>query len=311
MDPWWLVIALGVVVVALLVVLEVRRQRAKKVLAEREARHAREAEALRRGHDTAASEAAAEADRRVAVVERDRDTAVDQERTTREFFARGAKFEAVSRELLTGVCHELGLDAVLVTNLVFVPREAAPGRPFVAQVDHVLLLDDLALVVENKHWQGVVLDGIAPADVHPALGVLLGDAPAASFGLQLKRGSDDTVAVLSRSGGRSPATQVRTQARRVSQFVANAAPQRVWFDTCVLYSHPDALVHRRPVDKADSDVETHVAAGLDDLRQVVSTLRRQRRSSSTVPVQALAQVFAAQGAEIRGFGAHADLSTPV
>lgn len=311
MDPWWLVVALGVVVVALLVVLEVRRRKGRAALAEREARHARETEELRRRHEDSTSSAAAEADRRLALVERDRESALAQERTTREFFSRGAKYEAVSRELLTGVCHELGLDAVLVTNLVFVPREAAPGRPFVAQVDHVLLLDDLALVVENKYWSGVVLDGVAPADVHPALGVLLGPAPAASFGIQLKREADAVVQVLSKSGGSSPATQVRVQARRVSQFVAGSTPQRVWFDTCVLYSHPDALVHRRPVDTTEADVETHVAAGIDDLRTVVTTLRRQRRSSTTVPVRALAETFAAQGAELRGSGAYAELSTPV
>jgi len=311
-TPWIVVLALGLVVVALVVVIVVRQRTARAELAARTAQHEVDSRALRTEHESAAEDAAREATARLAAVEAERETARAQERAVRRFASRDIGWDLASRESILRVCRDLRVDGVLATNLMFFARDASSDRPFVTQLDHVLLLDDLALVIENKGWAGVVCDGVQPRDVHPVLAALYPREIAdSSFAVRFSTDDDGAPVIFGKVGSDSPSWQVRRQAGRLGALVQGTMPGRVWFDTCVFYSNPTAIVHRRALDVTDRGVRTRVVAGEAQLRDAIEATRRERRTGQTVPVRRLAETFAEHGAQLRGVGVHEDLSTPV
>ena len=310
-TPGIVALALGLVVVALTVVLVVRQRRARTELAARTAQHEADARAARAEHESAAERAAREATARVAAVEAEREAAREQERAVRRHASRDIGWDLASREAITRICRDLGADGVLATNVMFFARDSPSGRPFVTQLDHVLLLDDLALVVENKGWAGVVCDGVPPGDVHPVLAALYPtEITERSFAVCFGVDDDGRPRIFSKAGTASPASQVRSQAARLRTLVEDVTPRQDWFDTCVFYSNEAAVVHRRPIDVTERGARTHVVAGAAELRGAIDGMRRGRRTERSVPVRAVAGVLAAQGASLRGFGAHEDLTTP-
>ena len=310
-TPWIVALALGLVVVALVVVLVVRHRKARADLAARTAQHEADARALRAEHESAAERAAREATARLAAVEAEREAAREQERAVRRYASRDIGWDLASREAISQICRDLRVDGVLATNLMFFARDASSDQPFVTQLDHVLLLDDLAMVIENKGWAGVVCDGLQPRDVHPVLAALYpAEITDRTFAVRFGVDEDGRPEVFSKTGSASPASQVRGQAARLRTLVEHVTPRQDWFDTCVFYSNGSAVVHRRPVDVTERGARTHVVAGADELRATIEAVRRGRRTERSVPVRAIAGVLAENGASLRGFGAYEDLTTP-
>jgi len=306
----WALVALLVVAVAAIVVIVVvdrRRRRADAARAEAaEAAHRRELARVAGEHDegvTALEGTHAREREQLESRVRDADEAAEQ---TRAFLRTGMHWDEASQRVITEVCTELGLDGVLVTNVLFVPADATSRRQFVAQVDHVLLLSTGAVVIENKAWRGVVLDGVQPRDVHSSLGTLLGEKTLEPpFAVQVVAESDESIVVRTRQGSRSPSTQVRQQARRVSELVGAETLRTQWFDTCVFYSHPDAEVWAADTDTTPGGAATAVVAGRQQLRGFLEGVGQRPRTLAPPRLEELTALFASRGADVRRFGAMA------
>jgi hypothetical protein len=301
--PWAVAAVLLVVLIVLLVLLRRRARAAEEAAKTRETAHRDALWHAEREHDEVVRAADAAHEHELEEIEARRVDAEESARQSRELVAAGAKWEETSRQMLLDAVTELGLDGVLVTNVVFVPVDASRTRRFVAQVDHVLLLPTVALVVENKGWKGVVLDGVHPRDAGSSFAALFGDLTLEPpFAVQVKRDSLTSLELRTHDKTHAPRKQVRTQARRIAELVRTETHRKPWFDTAVLYSHPDADVHADPL--ADDDgASTVVIASQAQLRSHIEELVRRRRPGPDSPrIDELSALFAGLGADVRPFG---------
>jgi hypothetical protein len=269
-----------------------------------------ETERLRDEHERDLAERAAEHERSRVALERERERAEASAEASRAFIARGMRWEEASHREIAAACAANGLPGVLATNVVFYPAEAREGRRFVAQIDHVLLTAAAAVVIEAKRWQGVVFDNVAPGAVHPAFGALIDEgALEAPFAIQLRRSSAG-IDIRVETGAETPATQARRQARRLHALVNERTGREQWFDTCVYYSHPDAVVHARTVQSSDGGATTRMLAGSAELTAFVRSLaKRPRTALSAERIDELAAQLASLGACVERVGAPAPSRT--
>lgn len=234
---------------------------------------------------------------------------------TRDMLRRGMQWEEASQHIIADVCRELDLNGALVTNVVFVPVETTRERKFVAQIDHLLICQSGALIIESKNWKGLVFDGILPSGVHPSLTGLIHESGLdAPFAIQIKnetvvpKEGDTRVSwqVSSRAGFASPRKQVQLQGQRVHDLARQELGFAPWFNTCVFYSHPDATVHVRLPDA--STKRTSVVRNRAELREVVrSFVSRPPSELTPTRVEALVGMLGARGAHVEWFrrsGAH-------
>lgn len=299
----WALVAAALLAVAVLV----RSRRALAARAEEAAReataaHGRVVRALEEEHEARATALAdahardrAEADGRLA-------EAVSDAAEARRRFASTWRTEVVSHGMIVEACRAAGLGGVLATNVVLPGVDPHRGARFLVQVDHVLLTPTGALIIEGKHWRGLVLDGIRPGDVHPAVAAMLPDGDLqAPFAVQVVGdGTSTSLTVRTHRGGDSPVSQVRTQARRLAAHIAERGGPAPWFTTVVLYSHPDALVlgpeEQRP---GSSDIPTVVVAGPERLEALLAGVARGRTVKlSGERIERLVELLASDGAHI-------------
>lgn len=213
--------------------------------------------------------------------------------------------DQVSRQLLITACTDIGVDGVLATNVTFVPRDAPPDRPYVAQIDHVLLTDSFALIVENKYWRGLVFADRTPSSVHRALGLLLDESKIGkTFAIQMTSNTEGGIGLLVHSEFDSPRTQVRRQAARLKEFIQDAGGSAPWFHTCVLYSHPKVEVFADESSPAAGSPGTVVATGLEDLRAKITKMCGKPRAGAGSPLS-IAPMLEQLGADMYGLGDHA------
>jgi hypothetical protein len=292
-ETWipWAGMALLVVVV---IVMGVWR---KRDAARARAREAESGEANRRVLEQR------DTDHRTELERRDQDarnTAAELEQFKRAA-SRRIEWELVARGEIVSVCEELGIDGVVATNIVFVPFDSSPASPFVTQVDHVLLTERCAVVIETKNWRGVVFDEKPPSSVHAGFGALIPDEILpASFAVKLAPTLESgRVEVLSKIGKRAPRSQVRLHAKRLSRLMLASLGRSLWFDTMVYYSHPEVVLYA--AETGAGGVDTPAVAGRMQLRQALT--RFQRGTGRTgVPVDDVARILSEVGADVRGFG---------
>ncbi|OYD61360.1 nuclease-related domain-containing protein [Rhodococcus sp. OK302] len=212
--------------------------------------------------------------------------------------------ELTSRDRLLYVCNRIGLDAIVVTNLVFRPVEAQDTDPFHAQIDHLLITRTGMLIVESKYWKGVIFDGVDIRTHHSALASLLAteSIERVSTGKRAMRirSSDVDRTEMRVMLHPSPAEQVRRQAVRLSELLKSRQVQPPWISTCVFYSHTDAVVQH-----ARSNGATALVSDPAGLEQTVRALGK-RANGAVLDVDALARVLAPLGPDICGVGAHAE-----
>lgn len=251
--------------------------------------------------------------RSLATVEQTFSERLDQERRhaedaqalverMRAFTARALQWDTASRDLIVHVARETGVDGCLASNVLFVVRERS-GRPFVAQVDHVLLTSRTAAVVEGKFWTGAVFDGVRPSAVHPAFAALVDEGQLGEeFALQLKRG-DSQVSVMVKSGGDAPRAQARRQAARLSGMVEQRTGLTQWFEPYVLYAHPDVSLFAGGRAGAGTG-RTPVLQGAQGVRAL---LDRAVAAPEETPVDVvrIGDALAELGADVVGLGSHA------
>ncbi|MDD7944647.1 nuclease-related domain-containing protein [Microbacterium sp. NE2HP2] len=267
------------------------RAASEQHLAEVTASHAAAVNQLRNEHEAAVQ----------AVID-ERDRAVGESRRAREQMARVLGTDAVSKRLIAAACADVGLSGVLVTNVVFVPDDTR--NTFFAQIDHVLLTRQAAILIENKYWQGLIFDDVRPSSVIPAFRAMLDEEKLeAPFALQIRPISESAWEVLRHVGADSPAVQVRRQARRLAEHLRARWGEAPFFTTAVLYSHGDASVHAKPVSRSSSGVTTRVLSGSKGLVRMLAEVRQQPPTALTVAqLEQLRAYFESLGAHVERVG---------
>lgn len=313
--PWVVCAALVALVVVLGVVWRYRAKKAREALTTSGATHEAERAALIAAHEQDSSLLRIGHERDLAAEQEQRRVAEAAAQATREQLRKGMYWEEASQQVLAELCVELGVNGALVTNVVFVPVDTTRERKFVAQIDHLLLLESGALIVEAKNWRGLVFDGVTPSSVHPSFAGLLSETDLTPpFAIQI---SNDSVRpkegpvqlwwkVRVEAGYAAPATQARRQANRISEFTKQRLGFAPWFATCVFYSHPDATTHVAPQDRTANGSVTTIVGNRDNLRDVIRD-GAGRPSTALTPhqLEKLIGLFSTQGAHIDRFGTYA------
>lgn len=327
--PWLAVGILGVAVAGALLALWLHRRqsvRSLEALRIEHARHldehtaatARQAAQAQVEQDRRLSEQSAAAARRTALARaehaaqlasalEDRDAATAQAEQLRVHAARSLEWELTSRAMIAAVCQDLSLSGVLATNIVFVPTDSSGPSPFVAQIDHVLLTEHVAVVIEHKRWRGVVFDGVLPSSVHPAFAALLDEsALRSSFAVQIAPANESSLTLRTYTGAHAPTVQVRAQTKRLAQLLRSKDAAAPWFDTCVLYSHREAIVFAPPAVGSRARRDTAIAADREQLRRLLARLHAKAGAArDPSPVDAVVPALETLGADLLGLGDHA------
>ncbi|QHC70392.1 nuclease-related domain-containing protein [Rathayibacter sp. VKM Ac-2801] len=282
--PW--AVAAVLLLALLITVLTGRRLRsAARAAAEQAAdeaaeEHERSIAQRDRSHEEALGALTRTHDAELVVGRTELETAQEEAEQTRSALARTWRSEAVSHTLIREACASAGLSGLLATNVVFVPVEARTTRRFLAQIDHLLLTRHGALIIEAKYWQGVVFDGVRPGTVHPSYGVLVDeDALPEAFAVQIAPETASRWTVRTHTEQRVPALQVRIQAARLKEHLALQGLPTPWFETAVLYSHPDVRTYA-PGWQGTGPARTRIVTGAEELTDALAELAR--RPSTTI-----------------------------
>jgi hypothetical protein len=182
--------------------------------------------------------------------------------------AQGMRWELASRQALVRALEAAKLHAVVATNVVFGASDAQE-ETFCAQIDHLVITENVVIIVDSKNWQGVIFDGVRPSEHDPALGVLVNHAElGSSFSVQLAPAENGAqIRVRTYSDKASPTRQVRRQAMRFRDvLLATGTPATI--RTVVFYSHPDSMV----ISKVEPSLK--VPTVITDRRRLAQDLRK-------------------------------------
>jgi hypothetical protein len=315
--PWLVAGGLAVVVVVLVILLRRHQTSARAELDAAE--RARTAEVARLDAEHRDQAAQIEADRatQVAAAEARRRDAVSEAEQSRALLRKGMKWEEASEQAILRACRSAGVNGVLMTNVVFVPvgeTDQGSWRKFVAQADHVLVSDSgRGLVIESKHWGGIVFDGRRPSEVHPAFRNLVDESSLVPpFAVQVQsrkvlnheQEAENWWQVRVQAKGASPAQQVRVQARRLARFVdEQTGVSRTWFDTCVYYSAPSAAAFVEAEDRSGT-VTTSIVTNDHELQSALAAWAAKDSVPNRARADAVVRVLAGQGAHAITVGSY-------
>ncbi|PPH17316.1 hypothetical protein C5C90_09405 [Rathayibacter sp. AY1D4] len=273
--PWAVAAALLLALLITVVTGRRRRTAARAAAEEAAEEHQRTIAERDRSHEAALKALTRARDAERDLSRNELETAQEEVEQTRDALARTWSSEAVSHTLIREACASAGLSGVLATNVVFVPVDARTTRRFLAQIDHLLLTRHGALIIEAKYWQGVVFDGVRPGTVHPSYGVLLDeDALPEAFAVQIAPGTVSRWTVRTHVEQHVPARQVRIQAARLKEHLALNGLPTPWFETAVLYSHPDVRTYA-PGWQGTGAARTRIVTGVDELTDALADLARR------------------------------------
>jgi hypothetical protein len=224
-----------------------------------------------------------------------------------EMATKNVDWDLRSRALVLEACRNVGLHGVLATNVMFIPKSAPSASPFVLQIDHVLLTESFAMVIENKGWAGVVFDGVSPSSQHDALGALVNeDDLDGAYSVQIVRRKGNGLTVRTHTRGDSPRTQVRRHASQLFKRLEHPSTSVPWFRTCVLYSNSRLRLYAGPNPAASDDKETSVVSGLAQLQSVLSNADIfERRRTKRVPIKTVGEQLSYIAGDMCGFGKYA------
>ena len=274
--------------------LDAVREQARLEAARAANSHSRNLEDLTRTHRTAQAAVEAQLAEQRGRAEAYRDAAV-----------AAIGWDLASRDDILRACEHLGLTGVVASNILFLAPDHRRGESFACQVDHVVLTQRTAILIEHKRWRGVVLDGQLPSSVNPELAALIPDPAlgdeSPDFAIRARPREGAGVDVAVHAGTESPRHQARTQAARLADALRERGLTPPYLHTLVYYSNPHAIVHAAgPSERAG----TIAVAGRAALEDALSALGEERPRAGDPPML-LAPVFAEWGADLVGFGAEA------
>jgi hypothetical protein len=221
---------------------------------------------------------------------------------------RNVDWDLRSRALILKACENLELQGVLATNVMFVPDKNASESPFVVQIDHVLMTESFAMVIENKGWAGVVFDGIKPSSEHDAFGMLVNeDDLDGAYSVQIIQSNGTKLDVRTHVRSASPRSQVRRHSSQLKKHLEPSNPRIPWLRTCVLYSNSRLRLYAAPNPPASDDNETSVSSSLAQLQSLLSGVDKyERRRGRRVMVKALGEQLSHIAGDMCGFGRYAE-----
>ncbi|GAC81543.1 hypothetical protein GM1_037_00140 [Gordonia malaquae NBRC 108250] len=265
-----------------------------RILAASQADHTAEISALKIAHQNELSEAEVARD-----VIRHRADLLQEKQD--KLLAQGDRY---SRDRIVSVCRELDRSAMVFSGVMFRPADS----DVYAQIDHIVLVAGRIMIVENKYWDAVVLDGAAPRE--GALAHLLSEIEVSAVergdlalrvarrgaSIQLyahgsTRSSESTSnkkfsrVTVSDVKERTPTTQVKVQAARLRSLFEAHDIACGWIDACVYYSHPNSYSHLRAHDQAVA-----LVGSTSDLRGWLRA-SLSRRGSASVDMPAVAAIL--------------------
>lgn len=315
------------IVVVVLIWMLVRRKRAEEAReaarqAERDEERSAAARALaerEEAHTAAIGVISADGEQRVATATLATSSA-DERRAQaehaaaelRRHLADGVKWDRVSRDDIVRAFSPAtsggrAASGFVATNVVFCPVDEGVDTGFSAQLDHVVVSTDGILIVENKHWSGVVFNSIHPRTVHSALGSLFtlttgDDKPrdlAAPFTIHAtKPDLINAVTFTVHDGPQSPTRQVQRQALRLNAMLKKNTRVGNGVDTMVYFSHRGATVHSETKDE-----KTIIVRSERELTAAISAWRNTPRPPLTDDeIQRIAEHLSDLGADIQGIG---------
>lgn len=229
---------------------------------------------------------------------------------------RSVETELVSREAILQASATLGLNGVLATRTFILVQQGMSTNRHVVQLDHVLLTDAGALLVDHRTWDGVIFDGVRPGEAEPAFANLIDDtALRPPFALQIvgsrasgsadesNQPADGTLRVITHLGDASPRRQALTKAAQLAQFTEEALGEVITIDTCVFYSNAAAKVF---TDAASLTPSADRTAVISDEAQFLDLLvrreRARRRPLTAERIEQFTALLHEQGAKIDAFG---------
>ncbi|MDT0117793.1 nuclease-related domain-containing protein [Microbacterium sp. PRF11] len=237
-----------------------------------------------------------------------------------DYARRALTWDQVAHADIVAALEAERIDAVVATNVV--RTVAAEGRAFVAQIDHVLLTDRDAVVIEGKHWTGLTFDGVRPHEAHAGLGALFDeDDLSGEFALNLTRRPGGTLAVRLTSTAtfaagttnRPPRAQARAHAAHLKDALVAAGHDVAWVTPAVYYSHRDGvLVADTPATSTSPGrvagrTQTPVVGDPRTLQRWLGrTLRPGRSSTPAWDLEGIADQLSAWGANLEGTGSYRD-----
>ncbi|WP_394254770.1 hypothetical protein [Pseudoclavibacter helvolus] len=236
---------------------------------------------------------------------------------------RSVETELVSREAILQASATLGLNGVLATRTFILVQQGMSTNRHVVQLDHVLLTDAGALLVDHRTWDGVIFDGVRPGEAEPAFANLIDDtALRPPFALQIvgsrasgsadesNQPADGTLRVITHLGDASPRRQALTKAAQLAQFTEEALGEVITIDTCVFYSNAAAKVL---TDAASLTPSADRSAVISDEAQFLDLLvrreRARRRPLTAEQIEGFTALLHEQGAKIDAFGDYAHLAS--
>lgn len=229
---------------------------------------------------------------------------------------RSVETELVSREAILQASATLGLNGVLATRTFILVQQGMSTNRHVVQLDHVLLTDAGALLVDHRTWDGVIFDGVRPGEAEPAFANLIDDtALRPPFALQIvgsrasgsadesNQPADGTLRVITHLGDASPRRQALTQAAQLARFAEEALGEVITIDTCVFYSTATATVHTDAASLTPSADRTAVVSDEPQfLDLLVRRERARRRPLTAEQIEGFTALLHEQGAKIDAFG---------
>lgn len=305
--PWvlgGLLVALGVTFV---VVLRVRALRADQELAAVRRAHQGELQQVQQSRDRELAHQRGIFQQEEGRLRADADRLAKDLNRVFDWAASGMRWEWASREAILDACLQLGVDGVLATNVVFVPgRNAGEDPVFPCQMDHVLITPVGLLVIESKRWKGLIFDGVSPSSVWRPLGVVIDESQLPEpCAIHIWREADNGLGMRLHTGDRHPARQVRQQAARLREFLDTVVGTTPWVETCVFYSHPDAVVHAGLISRSQRGATTRVVATVEQLKAAIEALGSDNVNSGEQWFRASVELLRSLGADAYGLGRYA------
>lgn len=205
--------------------------------------------------------------------------------------------ESTSREHIVTVCREKGLDAVIMSNVLFKPVTSVGENSYHAQVDHLVVTEKSLMIVESKYWKDATFDGVDLCEKSAAMRVLFEDLTprdVAQNAVHLRRDGDRVKVSTS-----DPASQVRRQAQRLSDYLKSRQIPVPWIETCVYYCHPGGVV-----EHTDFKGQTAVVSTFSGLRRTI--MRSQTQERRPVDVGAVVEALMPLSTDTTGTGAYSE-----
>lgn len=236
---------------------------------------------------------------------------------------RSIETELVSREAILRASETLGLNGVLATRTFILVQEGMSTNRHVIQLDHVLLTDAGALLVDHRTWDGIIFDGVRPSEAQPTFGNLIDDvALRPPFALRITSGAATTpdstapaggaaegsLRVLTHLGQSAPRSQALAHATHLARLSEQTLGESIAVDTCVFYSNATATVYTDAATLTPSADRTAVVADEAEFLDLLTRRERARRRPLEVEqIERLTALLHEQGAKIDAFGDYARL----